>query len=235
MAERRDSVPQLDVLDLRTRVVPLVVHSRLMKNVAPYCSAPRPERLGLPRVLVVHVMMEKVAIFAHHSLRRRTVVVGAEDRADVRLGGEYLGEEPQGVGVHEYISIDEDDILPAADLEPPVSRVCRPVRPARQAHYGIGITRCNDRCLVVRGIIDDDQLPAFAGQVAGCKRGERPAQHGAAVMRWDHYRQIRVFRTHGYSAAVASAARTRRAPDRTHRYCRKRGVPYASNHIPARK
>src|SRR4029450_909622 len=62
-----DAMPPLDALNRRPAVVPFVEHARTPEDRGSYCPTPRPEGLGLARVLLVMVVVEKVAVLGNQA------------------------------------------------------------------------------------------------------------------------------------------------------------------------
>ena len=75
---------------------------------APHRAEAGPEGLRLARGAGVDVVVEEVAVLRGERRVRRVVVVGAEDRRQLGVGGEAALDQRQRLRVHLDVGVDED-------------------------------------------------------------------------------------------------------------------------------
>ena len=214
MAERPNAMAELHVFDLWAWVRPLIVAPGLEEDVSTNGAAAPPERFRLPGTLPVDVMVQQVAVLRHELPRFGLGIVRAEHRAHFRLVGEDAGEPTERVGVDADVGIDEDDDLPARELDAAVTGVRRAARAIREAHHGVGeLGRHERRCVGAR-VVDDDELPRPVRHLARPERREAPRQYAGALVHRDDDRHERRRRFHRCPVSVRNRWRTSRAPAR---------------------
>src|SRR5207245_1441989 len=132
---------ELDVLDLGSGIVPLVKHPDLEEGRAANRTTARPECLGLPRPLLVHVVMQQVAILRNDPGCWRSGIVRAERRTERWLRGKEVRETVQGVVVHPHVCVEEDEYVAPTNFGSSVSSVRGPVWLAGEANHRVGMWR----------------------------------------------------------------------------------------------
>ena len=163
MAERRHAMAELDVLDLRSRERPFVVHADRHEHVATNAAAAAPERLGVARLLRVREVVEQVAVLRHELAALRLRLVRAEHRAHLRTRRHRCRDAAERVGVDDDVGVDEHHEFAACELDAAIAGVRRPARAAGQTDHEIRVLAGDRGGVVGARIIDDDELPALRG------------------------------------------------------------------------
>jgi hypothetical protein len=107
--------PQLDVLHHRRAVGLGVEAAGGHERVTAHRAEPRPERARIARRALVHVVVQQVAEARHGAVRRRVVVIGAEHRGQLGIGGERRADPVERIGVDLNVRVDEDEDLAARE------------------------------------------------------------------------------------------------------------------------
>ena len=100
---------QLDVLDARPREAPASKPPAASKASRRTAPSPAQKVSAGPARVGVDVVVEQVAEARSEAGRRGLVVVGAEDRGQVGVGGETALDPGERVGMDLDVGVDEDD------------------------------------------------------------------------------------------------------------------------------
>ena len=165
-----EAATQVDVLDRRVGIALLIEASRRRERRTPHRPEPGPEGVGRPRARLVHVVVQEVAEDRHGAACARHVVVGAEDRVELRARREYLTDLRERARVDLDVGVDEHEHLAGRARRTCVAGSCG----------GQGPRRLDDDDLVRRVVRRVDRAQATGERLRSIGRGDDHGQghHG---------------------------------------------------------
>src|SRR5205823_500475 len=153
---------QVDVLDAWTPIPHRVESASVEKYLPPNGAAAAPERRGTFVAVLVHEVVQQVAVLREEIGRRRRLVVRPERRRQVGFAIEQGDEIPQRVWFGEYVGVQKIDEWRAGGPSPDVARVRWTTGAAAGTHDACTVRRGDSRRSVAGAVINDDALPADA-------------------------------------------------------------------------
>ena len=166
------AVAEFDVLDLRPRETTRVEAAGSVEQIPPHGATTRPEGVGLAGALHVHVAVQKIPILRYETGRGRGIVVRAKDRGHLRMLVNRAREAAQRIRVQHDVGVHEDDPIPSRPGDSVVARLGGTARWLPEPDDLIGKAPCDLGGVVTTRVINDDQLPCVARQVACRDRAE---------------------------------------------------------------
>jgi hypothetical protein len=119
---RVQSHAELDVLDGCPRETRLVEAAERLECVPSHRTEAGPEGRRRSRAFVVDVVVQEVAERRDDAVRARIVVVGAEDRRQLRVDREGVSNPPEDVRMHLDVRVDEHEHIAHCPARPEVAR-----------------------------------------------------------------------------------------------------------------
>ena len=119
-----DAQPELDILD----VLPFPSQSAFGdEGAAPDGANSGPEGLRRPGRVLMHVVVQQVAVVADDAATAGAVVIGSDDRRDLSVI-EMCGELSLCLRGEHHVRIDKDDDIAIDGIDPAIPRPGRPQR-----------------------------------------------------------------------------------------------------------
>src|SRR5215510_12627077 len=109
MTRSSEPVAQLNIFDRGVWKTPLVKAAHLLKHRATDSAATGPERRCLRLTVLVHEVMEQVAILGDHTLGPGSGIVGAEDSREVWMLLEHLCHTANRFGGDDDVGVNEEE------------------------------------------------------------------------------------------------------------------------------